>query len=268
MLETASESGAVLGDYRIYSGSADELVEQVMTDLDAGKPAQMLACLNPHSFVVALDDRPFRDALLAADWLLPDGAGILWASKTLGMGLQRRISGPDMFERINAAANERPGTRVLLVGGPAETVNAVGDRLSSEFPGLDIVGRLTPRMTPVFDDNDVAMIAEASNTAGAEIIWLGLGAPKQERLAHRLAPAVGARFIGSVGAAFDFYSGRVQRSSPRMRSLGLEWLPRLLQNPARLWRRTFVSAPLFIAHVAALAMTWRSRSDDVRSRTL
>lgn len=267
MQEAASKSGATLGNYRIYSGSAQELVEQVMKDLDAGKPAQTLACLNPHSFVVALDDRTFRTALLASDWLLPDGAGILWASKTLGMGLQRRISGPDMFERINAAANERPGTRVLLVGGPAETVNAVGDKLASEFPGLDIVGRITPRMTPVFNDEDVAMIAEASNAAGAEIIWLGLGAPKQERLAHRLAPAVRARFIGSVGAAFDFYSGCVQRSSPRMQSLGLEWLPRLLQNPSRLWRRTFVSAPLFMAHVAALAITRPQRSDDVTPRT-
>lgn len=267
MPEPTPKAGAALGDYRVYSGSAEELVGQVIRDLDAGKPAQTLACLNPHSFVVALEDRPFRTALLASDWLLPDGAGILWASKTLGLGLKRRISGPDMFERINAAANARLGTRVLLVGGPAETVNAVGDKLVSEFPHLDIVGRIAPRMTPVFGDEDVAMIADASNAAGAEIIWLGLGAPKQERLAHQLAPAVNARFIGSVGAAFDFYSGRVQRSSPRMQSLGLEWLPRLLQNPSRLWRRTFVSAPLFMAHVAALAMTQQKRNADVRPRT-
>lgn len=245
---------ASLGDYRVFSGTGDDIVKQVIDGLDNADNVRTLACMNPHSYVVALNDPPFRNSLMASDWLLPDGVGILWASKWLGTGLQRRLTGPDMFETINAAANSRPGTRVLLVGGPAETVDLVGRKLKSEFPSLEIVGCLVPRVTSDFNATDVALIAETANMARAEIIWLGLGAPKQEKLAHRLATAVDAKFVGCVGAAFDFYSGRVKRSSPVMRALGLEWLPRLIRNPGRLWRRTFVSAPIFLAQVILISM--------------
>lgn len=259
MNKSTKNATAPLGAYRVFSGTGDEIVKQVVDGLDNADKVRTLACMNPHSYVVALNDAPFRDSLMASDWLLPDGVGILWASRWLGTGLRRRLTGPDMFETINAAANSRPGTRVLLVGGPAETVDLVGRKMKTEFPSLEIVGCLAPRVTSEFNAADVAMIAETANMARAEIIWLGLGAPKQEKLAHRLATAVDAKFIGCIGAAFDFYSGRVKRSSPVMRALGLEWLPRLIRNPGRLWRRTFVSAPIFLAQVILLSMKNFSR---------
>jgi N-acetylglucosaminyldiphosphoundecaprenol N-acetyl-beta-D-mannosaminyltransferase len=82
------------------------------------------------------------------------------------------------------------------------------------------------------------------------VLWVGLGAPKQELSILRLRSRVQVHFAAAIGAVFDFYSGQVERASPRLRRLGLEWLPRLLREPRRLWRRMFVSAPVFLWHVA------------------
>jgi len=90
---------------------------------------------------------------------------------------------------------------------------------------------------------------EAVNRAGPDVLWVGMTAPKQEKWIHQNKDKLNVKFIGAVGAVFDFYAGNVKRSHPWFQEHGLEWLPRLLQEPRRLWRRTFVSAPLFLCMV-------------------
>jgi N-acetylglucosaminyldiphosphoundecaprenol N-acetyl-beta-D-mannosaminyltransferase len=89
---------------------------------------------------------------------------------------------------------------------------------------------------------------EAVNSAKPDVLWVGMTAPKQEKWIANNISRLNVRFIGAIGAVFDFYAGKVKRSKPVFQRLGLEWLPRLINEPKRLWRRTFVSAPIFILH--------------------
>jgi len=94
----------------------------------------------------------------------------------------------------------------------------------------------------------------AINAARPDVLWVGMTAPKQEKWIHQNRHRLQVKFIGAIGAVIDFYTGRVKRSHPVFRKLGLEWLPRLLQEPRRLWRRMGVSAPIFVMEVVRRKM--------------
>lgn len=99
------------------------------------------------------------------------------------------------------------------------------------------------------DDVELEAMIAAINQASPDILWVGMTAPKQEKWIHQNLHRLDVRFVAAIGAVFDFYTGRVKRSHPIFQRLGLEWLPRLVQEPRRLWRRMFVSAPIFLWHV-------------------
>jgi N-acetylglucosaminyldiphosphoundecaprenol N-acetyl-beta-D-mannosaminyltransferase len=99
------------------------------------------------------------------------------------------------------------------------------------------------------DDVELEAMIAAINQASPDILWVGMTAPKQEKWIHQNLHRLDVRFAAAIGAVFDFYTGRVIRSHPVFQRLGLEWLPRLIQEPGRLWRRMFISAPVFMWHV-------------------
>jgi N-acetylglucosaminyldiphosphoundecaprenol N-acetyl-beta-D-mannosaminyltransferase len=113
------------------------------------------------------------------------------------------------------------------------------------------VGSLSPPFKPAFSVADSERMVEAVNASGAEVLWVGLTAPKQEKWIREQQGRLAVRFAGPIGAAFDFYAGRIRRAGPTLQRLGLEWLPRLLQEPRRLWRRMGISAPRFVGSVIA-----------------
>jgi N-acetylglucosaminyldiphosphoundecaprenol N-acetyl-beta-D-mannosaminyltransferase len=103
----------------------------------------------------------------------------------------------------------------------------------------------SPPFKPVFDEQDNEDMVRRVNDSGADVLWVGLTAPKQEKWVHENRHRLRVVFAGPIGAAFDFYAGNIRRAGPTLQKLGLEWLPRLVQEPKRLWRRSFVSAPSF-----------------------
>ena len=107
------------------------------------------------------------------------------------------------------------------------------------------------------DVND--RIVNAINLAEPDVVWVGMTAPKQEKWIHQNRGRVHTRLLGPIGAAFDFYAGTVRQSSPWFREHGLEWLPRLLRQPGKLWRRNLVSNPMFLARVILERLAGRSR---------
>lgn len=208
-----------------------------------------LACFNPHSYVVAQDDPPFAQALHAADWLIPDGAGILLASKLLGGRIRERVTGSDIFCEVQVALNAGGGGRVFFLGSTEDTLAAIRERMARDYPNLQVAGTYSPPFKVEFSaDENQAMLAEI-NAAAPDVLWVGMTAPKQEKWLHQHQAELNVRFAAAVGAVFDFYSGRVKRSHPIFQRLGLEWLPRLLQQPRRLWRRMVISAPIFVWQV-------------------
>lgn len=239
----------VLG-YPVDARPLDECVASIARALDAPGVKRWLACLNPHSYVIALEDTDFARALHAADWLIPDGVGVVIASHVLGAGVAERVTGPDVFEALHSRlACSRPGTRIFFLGGTQAVLDRIVDRMRAEHPSLVVSGTYSPPFKPSYTPQEMDEMVRVVNEARTDILWVGLTAPKQEKWTHAALPRLDVRFVGAVGAMFDFYAGTVKRSPAFFRRMGLEWLPRLVQQPRRLWRRMGVSAPVFMWHV-------------------
>lgn len=226
-----------------------ECTSSVLESLEGSQKCRWLACLNPHSYVVGIDDKEFSSALKDADWLIPDGSGIVFASRLLGGDIRQRVTGPDLFYSLHDEINRIGGKRVFFLGGSSKTLLLIQEKMGNDFPGIQLAGTYSPPFKDRFSAKDVDEMVAAINAADADILWVGLSAPKQEKWIYENRDRLNVKFIGAVGAVFDFYAGTVRRSPVIFQKLGLEWLPRLLQQPRRLWRRMFVSAPVFVWHV-------------------
>ena len=239
---------SILG-YQVYRDSAESCLTDIMQSIDQKKNGKWLACLNPHSYVVAIDNTNFQEALRAADWLVPDGVGIVLASRILGGNIRQRLTGPDIFYGLNNHMQQSGGYSVFFLGSTNETLDAIGVQMSKDWPDVRIAGTFSPPFKASFSDNDIAIMVDKINSAKPDVLWVGMTAPKQEEWIHKVLPQLNVRFVAAIGAVFDFYTGRIKRPHPVFRRLGVEWLPRLMQEPRRLWRRMFVSAPIFMWHV-------------------
>lgn len=205
-----------------------------------------LACLNPHSVVQAAADPVFAAALHGADWRVPDGAGMVLASTWLGGRIRQRVTGSDIFQGLNERMNARGGLSCFFLGSTEATLSKIRTRLVRDYPNVRVAGTYSPPYRDAFSEAESAAMLAAIRAARPDVLWVGMTAPKQELWLHQHRDHLAVPFAAAVGAVFDFYAGNVQRSPPFFLRHGMEWLPRLLQEPRRLWRRNFVSTPLFL----------------------
>ena len=232
--------------YRVTGAPSDALVETVMQYLaDDERRCRYFACLNPHAVEIAAADRAFSDALHDADFLTPDGIGVVYASRVTGGHLTSRVTGMDVFEGVSRAMDRVGDRSCFFLGSTDETLQKIRDRMASDFPCIRVAGVYSPPFRPEFTAVDNDRMIEAVNASGADVLWVGLTAPKQEKWIHAHRGQLKVNFAGPIGAAFDFFVGNIRRVGPLWQDLGFEWLPRLLQEPRRLWRRSLVSAPRF-----------------------
>ncbi len=231
------------------------IVERIISDQRILTKPFCLACLNPHSAKIAAADPEAEEALKAADILIPDGVGIVLASRILGGGIRERITGSDIFRDLTRKLNDLGNASYFFLGSTEETLEAIRAKLAADFPEIRFVGSYSPPFKDVFSEEENRTMIEAVNRAAPDVLWVGMTAPKQEKWIYQNKGKLNVKFIGAVGAVFDFYAGNVKRSSPWFLEHGLEWLPRLLQEPRRLWQRTFVSAPLFLLRVLRQRIT-------------
>lgn len=241
----------ILG-YPVVIGGTADCIDDALESIRQSPPpghCRWLACLNPHSYAMARDDRVFATALHASDWLIPDGAGIVLASRVLGGEIRNRVTGSDVFHGLHERLNQLGGHRVFFLGATEETLAEIRRRMAEQYPGIEVAGTYSPPFKPEFSDTDNRAMIEAINTARPDVLWVGMSAPKQEKWLYQHCSEVDVRFSAAVGAVFDFFTGQVRRSHPVFQRLGLEWLPRLVQEPHRLWRRMGISAPIFLWHL-------------------
>jgi N-acetylglucosaminyldiphosphoundecaprenol N-acetyl-beta-D-mannosaminyltransferase len=223
-------------------------VSVLATAVDGARPF-WFACVNPHSVETFRRDPQFAAALAASDLNTADGAGIVVASRLLRGRIRERVCGPDLFALLCARLDrDRPGTRMFFLGATTETLAELVRRFERDFPNLVVAGTMAPPFKPAFSLEDDSVMAERVNASRADVLWIGLGAPKQEKLAHRLRDRLDVRLIAPVGGVFDFYTGRVKLPARWVQRAGLIWLYRLCQEPRRLLRRN-LDAPLFLFHV-------------------
>lgn len=238
----------ILG-YPVFNLTVDECVRQIMecVYLEArGRPyTRWLACINPHSYAVARHDQVFMNALQDADWLIPDGIGIVLAANILNLRISERITGSDIFEGVMNSLNHKGG-KVFFIGSTVENLEKIDKKVKQDYKNVDVVGLFSPPFKQEYSTNEIDQMVSAINFSNPDVVWVGMTAPKQEKWIYEVKERVDVSFLAAIGAVFDFYIGNVNRSHPFFVKAGLEWFPRLLQQPRRLWRRTFVSAPIFL----------------------
>jgi N-acetylglucosaminyldiphosphoundecaprenol N-acetyl-beta-D-mannosaminyltransferase len=250
---------AILG-YSICADGGEAVVDQMLAAVRSDGEKVWLACINPHSYVVALEDVEFSRALRKATWLVPDGIGIVYASRALGGGIAERVTGSDVFLGLLHRMNEVGEMSVFFLGSTDETLSAIRARMACDFPNVRVAGTYSPPFRPVYDEQELKAMIAAVNDAKPDVLWVGMTAPKQEKWIFQNLGLLDVRLACAIGAVFDFYTGKVKRSHPVFQRLGLEWLPRLIQEPRRLWRRMFVSAPIFVLHVLRCRVSRRHGS--------
>jgi N-acetylglucosaminyldiphosphoundecaprenol N-acetyl-beta-D-mannosaminyltransferase len=205
-----------------------------------------------HSIMRARTDPGHAKALATADLVTPDGTPLVWIARLRDVPQISRVCGPDL---MSAACEESLKTawRHYFYGGAEGVSERLAEALQRRYRGLQVVGTATPpfrALTPAEDEAEVQAICEAR----PDIVWVGLGCPKQEAwMASHAKRLPGAILIG-VGAAFNFHTGDIKRAPRWMRNNGLEWLHRFASEPRRLWRRYLQLAPRFL--VLALMETW------------
>jgi len=203
--------------------------------------------LNPHCYCLAKGDQAYRESLQTANYLLPDGTGIVWAARVLKKRAIRRITGYDLHQHLLTNLN-REGGKVFYLGASSDTLQKIESRIKREFPKVDVTSYSPPYKPDFTTDENSAMVA-AVNAFNPTLLFVGLTAPKQEKWTALHKDQLNVPFIACIGAVFDFYAGTVSRPGKIWQRLGLEWLPRLIREPNRLWRRNLISTPLFIWYV-------------------
>jgi N-acetylglucosaminyldiphosphoundecaprenol N-acetyl-beta-D-mannosaminyltransferase len=201
-----------------------------------------------HGVMEAQDDpvlmKVYEDAFVVA----PDGMPLVWVGHMQGFDSMERIAGPEMMLEIMGGEEFRDCTH-FLCGGENGMAEELREKLVARFPHLKICGVFTPPFRPMKVEEERALI-EAVHRAQPDIIWVGLGAPKQEHFMARYLPLLDTTLMMGVGAAFLLHTGRISDSPRWVKRAGLQWAHRLLQEPTRLWRRYLLRNPNFIARVA------------------
>ena len=244
------QSVDILG-YSISAQGLDADAEHALRIIMSNEATHHVACANPHSFVVAAKDKEFQHALAHSDLLLPDGAGIVMAAKLLRQDLPGRVAGSEFFMKLSELAQRAGEIKYFFLGASEYVLERIVERLGSDFPAIEVCGVYSPPFKDEFSIEDNREMIEKINAAGSHVLWVGMTAPKQEKWVESNRAYLKVPLVCSIGAAFDFYAGTKKRAPKWLCDMGLEWLPRLLREPRRLWQRNFVSTPVFLVNVLA-----------------
>ncbi len=231
---------ALIG-YNISTGPFADLSINIEMNQE---PALIVNTLNAHSYCMAKNDPRFSEALHSSDILLPDGISIVWAAAILRGRRIRKIAGADIHLLILKILQQQQGSCFYL-GATEKTLNLISNRLRIEFPGIR-VGFFSPPFCEKFSEEDNNRMLNEVKDFNPDVLFVGMTAPKQEKWVHENRGNLKVKMICSIGAAFDFYSGLLPRPSPFWIKCGLEFLPRFMHEPRRLWKRNLVSTPCFL----------------------
>lgn len=219
--------------------SPEEAAERLAAEKEGRKGKYITFC-NVHTLMTLRKDPDYRAAQQEACVVMPDGKPLAWCLKKRGHGDACQVAGPDFMRRML-----EKGGRHYFYGASPETLEKLENVVRERYPQTVVAGMEAPPFRKLEEEEERAAV-DRMNEARADYIWIGLGAPKQEYFMQRNAKFAEGVMLG-VGAAFDFHAGTVERAPEWMRSLGLEWLYRLLQDPGRLWKRYLVTNTEFAA---------------------
>ena len=213
-----------------------------------------VAFINADCVNIAARDEEYAQDIEGMDLLLPDGSGLALAAKMLGKRFTENLNGTDLFPVLCAEAN-RQGKSIYFLGGASGIAERAAEAAIRANPGLRIAGTAHGYL-----DDEAATVARI-NESGADIVFVAMGAPKQEAFIARHSDELQASLCMGVGGLFDFIAGEKPRAPAAIRGVGMEWAWRLMIEPKRLARRYLVGNPVFLARAARMA--WRERSRSI-----
>jgi N-acetylglucosaminyldiphosphoundecaprenol N-acetyl-beta-D-mannosaminyltransferase len=214
-----------------YDGALDWIESMVQ----ARQRGYVCVC-NVHAVMASAEDPELRAALMSSSLNVPDGQPLVWALNLLGHSLKDRVYGPELMARSCARAVES-GQRIYLYGGRNQgALVQLALNLRQRYPGVRIVGGYSPPHRPLSAEERAAVVKEI-NGSRADVVWVGIGVPKQEKWMAEMRSDLDAPVLAGVGAAFDFHAGLVPQAPNWLQESGLEWAYRLAHEPRRLWRR-------------------------------
>ena len=224
---------------------AIEVMDGLVSSRDRG-----YVCAAPvHALMEAQGDAEMRQALLGSTLVVPDGMPLVWAANLLGENLHDRVYGPELMLRYSDRCAAK-GHRVWLYGGRDQgSLVELTDRMRRRHPGIQIVGGYSPPFRALTGEEEDALASEI-NRASPDVLWVGIGVPKQEKWMARMRDRLEVPVMCGVGAAFDFHAGRVPMAPRWMQRNGLEWLYRAAQEPKRLLPRYLSTNPRFVVSFA------------------
>ena len=226
----------------------DRTLDWVDAMVAAAQPGYVCVS-NVHAVMASEEDPDLRTALLGSSLNVPDGMPLIWALNLLGHSLRDRVYGPELMARACARA-AHTGQSFYLYGGRNQgSLVQLALNLRTRFPGIRIVGGYSPPHRPLTAAEE-ASVAAAINDSGADVVWVGIGVPKQEKWMASMRDRLQAPVLIGVGAAFDFHSGLVPQAPAFLQDVGLEWAYRLTREPRRLWRRYLRYNPRFVWAIA------------------
>lgn len=241
----------ILGSFPCCGVRIDALSpDQAATELTLshfGNPRSVHLC-NAYTLSLAVRDEEFRAVLDAGDLNLSDGHYVAMTGRQRGHPeMTERVYGPDLMAAVldrGRDAAGRGGVTHYLYGSTPETVQALADALDTTFPGVRIVGAESPPFRALSEQETEEMVARI-RAAEPDIVWVGLGTPRQDVFAHDFRDRLGTTLV-PIGAAFDFFAGTKPMAPGWVQRHGLEWAYRLATEPRRLWKRYLLGNPVFV----------------------
>ncbi len=238
----------------------DRTLDWIDANVEAGDRGYICVC-NVHAVMASNEDRELRQALLSSSMNVPDGQPLVWALKALGHSLGARVYGPELMARACARATSG-NQRFYLYGGRNQgALVQLALNLRQRYPGVKLVGGYSPPHRLLTEEEEDA-VTEEINRSRADVVWVGIGVPKQEKWMARMRNRLSTPVLVGVGAAFDFHAGLVPQAPSWIQEAGLEWAYRLAHEPRRLGRRYMRYNPRFL-HAFATQLARHRRGDRV-----
>lgn len=233
----------------IDRANLDDILLKVEKLLD--KKFRFYICVpNSYLTVVANQDKKLLNVLNNAEIVIPDGAPLVWYSKTFKKSLQERITGFDFFYNVSKVADKKKYSYFFMGGGNEEILEKIKTKLGQEFKNIKVLGYYCPPFMETFTDEINNEIIKIVNKYKPDILWVGLSAPKQERWIYKNINKLNVKMACGIGAVFNFYIGYVKRAPLWVQKIGLEWFYRMIVEPKRLLKKYLVYNTKFILLVA------------------
>ena len=239
-----------MGNTKIVTMSVEitNLKSAINTVLELGSQniGSYVCVSNVHMCIEVFDSPEFENIVNSADLVIPDGKPLSWAQKLLGYKEAEQVRGQDIMNALCAQSGEKSLNIGFYGGSSEELLNKVKAKLLESYPDINITYAYSPPFRPLTSEEDADVI-DAINSAKVNVLFVGIGCPKQERWMAEHKPTLNCVMLG-VGAAYDFIAGEKKHAPRWIQKIGMEWLFRLCSEPKRLWRRYFSTNPRFIWH--------------------